>query len=189
MLDAVARVFKVMGDALAARRLPASPPRPEPSAPDSPTTGYGASAMQISQRGVDLIKEFEGLRLKAYLCPANVLTIGYGSTGRHVTEGLVITEAKAEELLRADLGRFEDAVRKAALPCTQGQFDALVSFAFNVGIGNLNSSTLLRKHKAGDKAGAAVQFGRWNKARVKGVLRVLPGLTRRRKAEAALYLS
>lgn len=141
--------------------------------------------MQISQRGVDLIKEFEGLRLESYFCPSGILTIGFGSTGRHVTEGLVITKAKAEELLRADLGRFEDAVRKAALPCTQGQFDAMVSFAFNVGIGAFQKSTLLRKHKAGDKAGAAAQFGRW----VNGGGKKLPGLVRRRKAEAALYLS
>src|SRR5690349_3979801 len=111
--------------------------------------------MYISQAGVDLIKQFEGLRTKAYLCPANVWTIGYGSTGRHVTEGLQITEERAEELLRSDLMRFQDAVRKHAGECTQGQFDALVSFAFNVGITAMANSTLIKKHKAGQFREAA----------------------------------
>jgi lysozyme len=141
--------------------------------------------MHISQRGIDLIKSFEGVKLTAYLCPANVLTIGYGHTGRDVTEGLIISEARAEELLRSDLMRFEDAVAKHAGPCPQGQFDALVSFAFNLGIAAMAGSTLVRRHKAGDFAAAAAEFPRWNK----GGGRVLPGLARRRAAERALYLS
>ena len=141
--------------------------------------------MNISQRGIDLILAFEGVRLTAYRCPADVLTIGYGHTGRDVTEGLAITPARAEELLRANLGRFEDGVRKHARACTQGQFDALVSFAFNLGIAAMAGSTLVRLHRKGDFAGAAGEFVRWNKAGG----RVLPGLTRRRAAERALYLS
>lgn len=141
--------------------------------------------MHISQRGLDLIKQFEGCRLTAYRCPADVLTIGYGHTGPDVTEGLRITPQQAEALLRGDLARFEDGVRRHAGAATQDQFDALVSFAFNVGIGALAGSTLLKRHKAGDKARAANEFLRWNKAG--GI--VLPGLTRRRAAERRLYLS
>jgi lysozyme len=141
--------------------------------------------MNVSQRGIDLIKRFEGVKLKAYLCPANVLTIGYGHTGRDVTEGLIISEARAEELLRSDLMRFEDGVRRFAGLCTQNRFDALVSFAFNLGIAAMAGSILVRRHKAGDFAGAANEFPRWNKAGG----RVLPGLARRRAAERALYLS
>jgi lysozyme len=138
---------------------------------------------QIGHRGLDLIKQFEGCKLTAYVCPAGVLTIGYGSTGPHVKRGMTITEAGAENLLRDDLARFEAAVNRHAPTTTQSQFDALTSFAFNCGIGALQSSTLLRKHNAGDYAGAQAQFARWNK----GGGRVLAGLSRRRKAEAALY--
>lgn len=141
--------------------------------------------MKISQRGIDLIKRFEGLRLKAYLCPANVWTIGYGSTGPHFRQGGFITEAKAEALLRQDLARFEREVEAMAGPSTQAQYDALVSFAFNVGAQALKSSTLLKRHRAGLHGPAADQFLRWNKA---GKI-VLPGLTRRRAAERKLYLS
>lgn len=141
--------------------------------------------MQISERGIALIKRFEGCRLRAYRCPARVWTIGYGHTGRDVTPGLVVTPERAEALLRADLMRFENAVRRHAGACTQSQFDALVSFAFNVGVTALARSTLLRRHRAGDFAGAADQFPRWNRA---GGM-VLPGLVRRRSAECALYLA
>jgi lysozyme len=141
--------------------------------------------MRISQRGIDLIKRFEGLRLKAYLCPASVWTIGYGSTGPHVREGMAISERDAEDLLRSDLRRFEQGVAKLAPDCSQGQFDALVSFAFNLGLGALRKSTLLRKHKAGDHAGAAAEFRKWVMA---GGVR-LKGLVRRRAAERDLYLS
>lgn len=141
--------------------------------------------MQISANGLDLIKRFEGLKLKSYLCPANVWTIGYGSTGAHVRHGMVISEAEAEALLRQDVARFERAVEAVTQAPTQAEFDALVSFAFNVGSGALKSSTLLRLHNAGDRQGAADQFLRWNRA---GKM-ILPGLTRRRAAERALYLS
>lgn len=139
----------------------------------------------LSQAGVELIKQFEGLELKAYPDPATGAepwTIGIGHTGG-VRPGDVITEARAEQLLRQDVGRFEVAVRKYCPVTTQGQFDALVSFAFNVGEENLKTSTLRRLHNEGDYAGAAGQFARWNKANGK----VMTGLTRRRAAEAKMY--
>lgn len=137
----------------------------------------------INREGLELVKSFEGCKLKAYVCPAGVLTIGYGSTGPHVKAGMVITQAQADELLRSDLRRFEDYVAKAAPKATDNQFAAMVSLAFNVGEAALGRSTVLRKHLAGDHAGAAAAFGMWNKAGGK----VLAGLTRRRAAEAALY--
>lgn len=141
--------------------------------------------MQISQAGIDLIKQFEGFRSQAYLCPANVWTIGYGSTGKHVRQGMRINAAEGEALLKQDVARFERAVnRLVKVHLCQHQFDALVSFAFNVGEGNLASSTLLRKLNAGDEAGAAQEFKRWNR----GGGRVLAGLVRRRKAEAELFV-
>lgn len=139
----------------------------------------------INKAGLDIIKQFEGLELKAYVCPAGVLTIGYGSTGSHVKSGMVITEAQAEELLRSDLRRFEDFVAGNCAPATDNQFAAMVSLAFNVGEGALKDSTLRRMHMEGNYAGAAEQFKRWNKAGG----RELPGLTRRRAAEAQLYRS
>lgn len=138
---------------------------------------------RINRAGLDLVKQFEGLQLKAYLCPAKVWTIGYGSTGAHVTPGMVITEAEAERLLREDLERFEAAVAKAAPDATDNQFAAIVSLAFNIGIAGVLKSTVLRKHLAGDHVGAASAFAMWNK----GGGRVLAGLVRRRAAEAQLY--
>lgn len=139
--------------------------------------------MQISKAGLDLIKQFEGLYLKAYRCPAGVPTIGYGHTAG-VAMGQTITQQQADDYLRRDVRQFERAVeRLVKVPLTQGQFDALVSFAFNLGEGALAQSTLLRLLNAGDYAGAAAQFERWNKAGG----RVLPGLVRRRAAERALF--
>lgn len=142
-----------------------------------------AIGRQIGPRGLALIKEFEGLELKAYLCPAKVWTIGYGSTGPHVEPGMIINEAGAEVLLGRDLDRFEDAVAKAAPAATARQFDAMVCLAFNIGIGAFLKSSVLRLHKAGDHARAAEAFGMW----IKGGGRVLPGLQRRRAREAELY--
>ncbi|MES2902839.1 MAG: lysozyme [Pseudomonadota bacterium] len=138
---------------------------------------------RIGPKGLALIKRFEGLRLNAYKCPADVATIGYGSTGPHVRMGMTITEAEAEKLLLDDLDRFERGVVNLAGTMTAGQFSALVAFAFNVGLGALGTSTLLKKHLAGDYDGAADQFARWNRAGPK----VLAGLTTRRAAEANLY--
>ncbi|HXG01499.1 MAG TPA: lysozyme [Bacteroidota bacterium] len=121
--------------------------------------------------------------MKAYLCPAGVWTIGYGHTGG-VKEGDRITLQQAEELLKQDLERFEECIRRSVtVPLNQNQFDALVSFAFNVGCMALENSTLLRKLNAGDYAGAAQEFGKWVKSR--GV--ILPGLIKRRDAERALF--
>jgi len=160
-----------------------------------PRQGAGQSPRRrgINKAGLEIIKRSEGLRLKAYKCPADVWTIGYGSTGSHVRPGLVITEAQADELLRSDVRRFEDDV--AALikdaPTTDNQFSALVSLAFNIGSDidqdsipeGLGDSSLLRKHLAGDYAGAALEFGKW----IYGGGKRLEGLVTRRAAEAALY--
>lgn len=139
--------------------------------------------MQISNAGLDLIKQFEGLYLKAYRCPAGVPTIGYGHTAG-VAMGQTITQQQADDYLRRDVRQFERAVaRLATVPLTQGQFDALVSFAFNLGEGALARSTLLRLLNEGKYTEAALQFGRW----VKGGGKELPGLVRRRAAERALF--
>ncbi|MGR2664258.1 lysozyme [Chromobacterium haemolyticum] len=141
--------------------------------------------MKTSNAGIMLIKSFEGLKLVAYKCPAGIWTIGYGHTGPDVTPGQVITQAQADALLARDLERFEAGVsRLVSVQLNQNQFDALVSFAYNLGLGALQGSTLLRLLNAGDYAGAAAQFPRWNKASGKE----LPGLTRRRAAEQALFL-
>ena len=130
---------------------------------------------RIGPKGLTLIKASEGLRLDAYRCPAKNPTIGYGSTGPHVRMGMTITEAEADALLRKDLERFERGVAAMGGEMTPGQFSALVSFAFNVGLVAVRGSTLLRKHLAGDYASAAAEFARWNKAAGK----VLTGLSTR----------
>jgi GH24 family phage-related lysozyme (muramidase) len=141
--------------------------------------------VKTSQAGIDLIKSFEGLRLKAYVCPAGKLTIGYGHT-EGVAPRDAICAIGAENLLRKDLVYFEAGVSKLLkVTVRQSQFDALVSFAFNLGLGALKRSTLLRKLNAGDDYGAADEFLRWNKSGGK----VLEGLTRRRKAEREMFLN
>lgn len=142
--------------------------------------------MTPSPRIVAFIRDYEKCRLKAYMpTPNDRPTIGWGSTGPDIKLGMVWTQKQADDHFAADLARFSagvsDAVGRA--PTTQAQFDALVSFAYNCGVAALNSSTLLKLHKAGEHEGAAQQFGRWNKQ--KGV--VLNGLTKRRAAEAAIY--
>ena len=144
---------------------------------------------KTATRGIELIKEFEGCRLTAYKCPAGVLTIGYGHTGtvdgKAVASGMTITAAKATELLRADLAKFEAAVNSyVTAPITQNMFDALVSFTYNCGAGALKSSTLLKKLNARDYDGAAAEFPKWNKVGGK----VLNGLVRRRAREQQLFL-
>ncbi|MDH0157376.1 lysozyme [Stutzerimonas stutzeri] len=139
--------------------------------------------MHISEAGLALIRQSEGLRLRAYLCPAGIPTIGYGSTAG-VKLGQTITAERAEELLREDVRQFEAAVsRLVKVPLTQGQFDALTSFAFNLGTKSLEQSTLLRLLNAGDYPGAAAQFDRWVYASGKK----LTGLVKRRAAERALF--
>ncbi|MGR2663680.1 lysozyme [Chromobacterium haemolyticum] len=140
--------------------------------------------MKTSDAGITLVKSSEGLKLVAYKCPAGIWTNGYGHTGPDVTPGMVITQAQADALLARDLERFEAGVaRLVKVPLNQNQFDALVSFSYNLGLGALQGSTLLRLLNAGDYAGAAAQFPRWNKAGGKE----LPGLTRRRTAEQSLF--
>jgi lysozyme len=137
----------------------------------------------ISDAGLQIIKDSEGLRLVAYQDTGGVWTIGYGHTGPDVKVGQTITEARADELLRRDVVEAEDAVRKLCPITTQNQFDALVSFTFNLGAGQLKESTLRRLHNEGDYFAAKLQFGRWvNDNGVK-----LNGLVKRRAAEAALY--
>lgn len=139
--------------------------------------------MKTSQDALDAIKEFEGLRLHAYKCPAGVWTIGYGHTDG-VTEGMVVNEKQAESLLKIDLKPVEKAVNALGVCKTQGQFDALVDFAFNLGIGALENSTLLKCIRKGDTMDEiARQFRRWIYANGK----ILPGLQIRRAWEVAQY--
>ena len=141
-------------------------------------SGYG-----LGPDGLALIKQFEGLKLNAYKCPADVWTIGYGTT-TGVKPGQAITEARAEELLRADVAKFVAGINDAVtVPLTQGQFDALVSLAYNIGLGAFRTSTLLRLLNKREYASAAKQFDRWNRAGG----RVLAGLSRRRAAERKLF--
>ncbi|MEG5970083.1 lysozyme [Enterobacter hormaechei] len=146
--------------------------------------------MQTSEKGIALIKEFEGCKLTAYQDSVGVWTIGYGWTqpvdGKPIRAGMTIKQETAERLLKTGLVSYEsDVSRLVKVGLTQGQFDALVSFTYNLGARSLSTSTLMRKLNAGDYAGAADEFLRWNKAGGK----VLNGLTRRREAERALFLS
>lgn len=145
----------------------------------------GGRQVKINQKGIDLIRHFEGLYLESYKCPAGVWTIGYGHTGG-VSAGEKISEEKAEDLLREDLGRFEKGMEELVkVKLNEDQFSALVSFSFNLGLGNLSKSTLLKKLNTGDYAGAADEFPKWRKAAGK----VLQGLVKRRAAERELFLS
>ena len=141
--------------------------------------------MNVSETGIELIKKFEGCVLKAYKCPAGVWTIGYGHTSG-VKEGQTITKAQAKELLIQDLRPFEIGVNNLVnVPLNQNQFDALVSFCYNLGTGNLKNSTLLKLLNKGDYNGAAEQFDHWIYAGGKK----LNGLVKRRAAEKKLFLT
>ncbi len=143
------------------------------------------NSFRYSDKGLALTKSFEGLRLTAYQDVAGVWTVGYGHTGPAILDGMTISEADAEALLRADLADAITCVNRAVrVEITQNQFDALVDFCFNAGRGNFLQSMLLRKVNLEDFAGAVVQFGFWVHAGEK----VVPGLVRRRKAEAALFV-
>lgn len=153
--------------------------------------------MTPSPACIALVQQFEGYAKRlpdggaiAYPDPATngpPWTIGWGSTGPDIHRGTVWTRAQCDARLADDLAKFSAGVVAAIgdAATTQHQFDSLVSFAYNAGLTNLKSSTLLKKHKAGDYAGAAAEFGKWNHAAGK----VLAGLTKRRAAEAALYAS
>ncbi len=142
----------------------------------------------VNPEGLALIQQWEGLRLTAYRDPVGVWTIGYGHTDAAgpptVLPGLALTAAEATDLLRRDLARFETAVEAMVrVPLTDNQFAALVSFAYNVGTGNLSKSTLLKKLNAGDHAAVPHELAKWTRAGGK----VLPGLANRRAAEAGLW--
>ncbi|MCI1000098.1 lysozyme [Ochrobactrum sp. C6C9] len=141
---------------------------------------------RIGQSGLNLIKEFEGLRLEKYKDAVGKWTIGYGHLILPSERfDRPLTELEAEDLLQSDLRKFEGGViQYVAVSMNQNQFDALVSFAFNLGLANLKGSTLLRLLNHGQYTEAAEQFLRWNKA---GEM-ALPGLTRRRAAERDLFL-
>lgn len=140
--------------------------------------------MRTSQKGIELLKRFEGFMPEAYRCPAGVLTIGYGHTSG-VREGDRVTEEEAEKLLRADLmDAEEDVGRLVRVPLTQNQFDALVSFVYNVGMGSFFSSTLLKKiNNDPNDPTIPDEFRKW----VKAAGEPLPGLVKRRDAEARMY--
>jgi lysozyme len=138
---------------------------------------------KVGNLGLDIIKVSEGLRLKAYKCPAGVWTIGYGHT-KGVKEGDTCTVPQADQFLCDDCVDAEEGVKRLVrVPLNQNQFDALGSFTLNLGAGNLQSSTLLLKLNQGDYIGAALEFPRWNKAAGK----VLKGLVKRRAAEQTLF--
>mgnify|MGYP003109902921 FL=1 len=139
--------------------------------------------MNISEEGLSLIKKFEGCELKAYRCAANVLTIGYGTT-KGVTEDMEITKEEAESLLKEEMHEYEGYINDMVkVPLEQHQFDAMVSWVFNLGSGNLSSSTLLKKLNNSEYDEVPAQIKRWNKAGGK----VLDGLIRRREAESLLF--
>jgi len=141
--------------------------------------------MKTSETGIELIKKFEGCKLTAYRDPVGVLTIGYGHTGSDVKEGQKITQKKADALLKEDLEKFETGVNLLILAkyrFTQNEFDALVSFAYNLGLGNLKKLTGNGKRNKGQIADAIPLY---NKAGGK----VLSGLVKRRKAEQELFLT
>jgi lysozyme len=158
--------------------------------------------MKTSDKAIEMIKHDEGVRTKPYQCPALLWTVGVGHVidPTHARVPLadrkalpipagwdrVLTMEEVNEILKKDLQRFESGVLRLCPGTTsQGQFDALVSFSFNVGLGNLQNSTLRMKHNRKDYEGAAEEFLKWTKAGGK----VLPGLVKRRKGEQALYKS
>ena len=141
--------------------------------------------MKISLEGLSLIKIFEGCKLEAYKCSAGVWTIGYGHT-TGVKEGDVCTQEEAEKLLRGDIFKFEEYVQDSVkVDLDQSQFDALVAWTFNLGPGNLRSSTMLKKLNNGEYESVPFEMRRWNKAGGK----TLDGLIRRRQAESLLFES
>jgi GH24 family phage-related lysozyme (muramidase) len=177
--------------------LEGAPVIPEPTAvPELPPVTH----RRTGKAGIDLMHQFEGCERKrpdglfeAYLCPANVWTIGWGSTGAdpfnggQIRKGTIWTQEQCDLRFEQHLAKFEEAVRDGIgkAPTSQAQFDAMCSLCYNIGASAFAKSTLLRMHKAGDFDGAAKQFLRWNRAGGK----ILKGLTRRREAEAALYRS
>lgn len=146
------------------------------------------NARKTNQAGIDIVKEFESCRLKAYRCAAGVPTIGWGHT-KGIRMGQTITQAQADAYLVEDLEEFEEAVeRYVAAPLNDNEFSALVSLVFNIGPSAFLHSTLLYRLNRGWRKLAADQFLVWNKGTVKGKKVVLRGLVRRRAAERELFL-
>ena len=143
--------------------------------------------MKTSNRGLSLIRRFEGFKGVAYLCPAGVPTIGWGTTEGvthdDVRNRRTVTRDEADQLLMRHLVKYEAAVQRALGDCNQHEFDAAVSLAYNIGTAGFATSTVAKAHRRA----ATRAFGLWNKATVSGKKQVLPGLTARRAAEAALY--
>lgn len=148
--------------------------------------------MKLTEQILQRMMQWEGCRLVAYRCPAGVLTIGFGHTGPDVMDGLVISRRKAEDLFREDTEKFAGIVGNifARVPLTDNQFSALVSLAYNIGPGNLRKSALCRMVLA-NPADPAIrnEFMKHTKARINGILKELPGLVARRRAEADIYFS
>lgn len=141
--------------------------------------------MNISEKGLQLLKHYEGCELNAYRCSAGVLTIGYGHT-KGVTEDMVITQEEADQMLQDEMPEYEGYINDmVTVELNQDQFDALVCWVYNLGSGNLASSTLLKVLNEGDYEAVPEQMKRWNKAGGK----VLNGLTKRRDSEAKLFCS
>jgi lysozyme len=181
--------FKSVFDRFANKLKPAPSPAPvpQPPAPQSKLASnlINPQDLRVSDNGRMMVAKFEGCRLKAYQDVVGVWTIGYGQT-KNVTKGMVWTQQQANDDLLATLTEFGKQVASLVrVPIYQNQFDALVSFTYNVGVGNFKTSTLLRKVNACDFAGAHDEFVKWNKAGGK----VITGLTRRRLAEAAVFAS
>ena len=143
--------------------------------------------MKTTTKGVELIRKYEGFRAETYICPGGVLTIGYGHTGKDVRPGMMITEQDALNLLHKDIFKREtqvDRVLKGAF--TPNMYSAIISFVYNLGIGNFRESTLLRKININpNDPTIRAEFMRWNKVGGK----VLAGLTKRREEEANLYFT
>jgi lysozyme len=146
--------------------------------------------METNDKGIKLIKEFEGLRLEAYKDIAGIWTIGHGHI-RTAVQGMIINMERALELLKGDLKSTEEGVTRALgnWPTTSNQFAAMVALAYNIGVNAFKNSTVLREHLAGNHEQAAEAFLMWDKATIGGKLQPVAGLMRRREAEAELYLT
>lgn len=145
-----------------------------------------AEELTINEAGKDIIKFYESLRLKTYLDSGGVKTIGWGHTGPEVKLGMVISKEQAIEIFDKDISKFQEGVKKLILSkatTSQNQFSAMVSLAFNIGLGAFAKSSVLRFHNQGQFDKAANSFGMW----VKDNSKVLPGLVKRRKSESLLY--
>jgi len=141
--------------------------------------------VNISEKGLQLLKHYEGCELNAYRCSADVLTIGYGHT-KGVTEDMVITQEEADQMLQDEMPEYESYINDmVTVDLNQDQFDAMVCWVYNLGSGNLASSTLLKVLNEGDYEAVPEQMKRWNKAGGK----VLNGLIKRRDSEAKLFCS